>query len=143
METEITIDNREKIEAMQAEMMEGERVEVPCEHRFTPGMYIREVTIPAGTLIVSMAHKTEHPFVISKGRILVAADHEAAVELTAPHTGITMPGTRRILHALEETVWTTFHVTNETDVEKIVMEITEPNENPQLNQWRESLPCHS
>lgn len=131
------------LDALEAAMMDCERTEIPCEHRFAPGLYIREVTIPAGTTVMSMQHKTEHPFVISKGRILVTSENEGAVEYAAPHTGITKPGTRRALHALEETVWTTFHATEETDVEKICLEILEPQKNPKLNQWKESLPCHS
>ena len=124
------------------------RVELPVIHRFTKGMYIREIQIPAGTMLTSMTHKTEHPFVISEGAIKVTSDNEGSVIYEAPHTGITQPNTRRALHALTDVVWTTFHSTTETDVEKICEEILEPLntnhielENQKfLPQYRESLP---
>jgi hypothetical protein len=120
-----------------------ERVNFPIVHRFTPGLYIREITMPAGALLTSMEHLTEHPFVISKGAVEVIDTHGNSVLLTAPHTGITLPGTRRALHCLEETIWTTFHVTEETDVEKIIESITRHNNPlaPGIPQgWRLSIP---
>ena len=124
------------------------RVELPVTHAFTPGMYIREIKIPAGTMLTSMTHKTEHPFVISEGAIKVTSDNEGSVIYEAPHTGITQPNTRRALHALTDVVWTTFHATTETDVEKICEEILEPLNTNHLElenqkflpQYRESLP---
>lgn len=101
------------------------RVELPVTHRFTPGMYIREIQIPAGVMLTSMTHKTEHPFVISQGRIKVTSDTEGSVVYEAPYTGITKPGTRRALHAETDVVWTTFHATEETDVDKICQQILE------------------
>lgn len=119
------------------------RVECPITHRFTPGLYIREILIPAGTLLTSMEHRFEHPFVISKGCIEVFSEAEGAVTYEAPHCGITKPGTRRGLLAITDTVWTTFHVTDETDVEKIGEAILAPhfnplleNNDPALEAWR-------
>ena len=124
------------------------RVELPVIHRFTKGMYIREIQIPAGTMLTSMTHKTEHPFVISEGAIKVTSDNEGSIIYEAPHTGVTQPNTRRALHALTDVVWTTFHITDETDVEKIAEQILEPArlnhlqlENQKfLPQYRESTP---
>ena len=104
------------------------RVELPVTHRLTKGMYIREIQNPAGTMLTSKTHKTEHPFVIPEGAIKVTSDNEGSVIYEAPHTGITKPNTRRALHALTDVVWTTFHVTDETDVEKICEQILEPVE---------------
>lgn len=95
--------------------------------RFTPGMYIRELTVPKDTFVVTAVHKTEHPFVISKGKIAVWTEAEGVVVLQAPYCGITKPGTVRMAVTMEDTVWTTFHVTNETDVEKLELELgTDP-----------------
>lgn len=128
-------------------MAELPPVEMPVTHRFTPGMYIREIFIPAGTLLTSAIHRTQHPFVISQGRIAVISENEGTVIYEAPHTGITMPGTRRVLHAETDTIWTTFHITDETDVEKICDEILEPHINPlcgadhpRLNVYKQSHP---
>jgi hypothetical protein len=140
-----TKDKNKKIDQLEEAMQSQPRVECPVVHRFTPGIYIREITIPAGTLLTSMEHLTTHPFVISKGRIWVSSENEGSVVYEAPHTGITIPGTRRALYAETETVWTTFHATDLTDVEEIGKAILAPPSNPLLlpdhtPAWKDSLP---
>jgi len=46
-------------------------------------------------------------------------------EFVAPAIIISQPGTKRAIHALEDTVWTNIHATNETDLDKLVEELTE------------------
>ena len=65
--------------------------------------------MPAGSLITSKIHKTEHPYIVSYGKVAVSIDSEDWYEITAPYTGITKPGTRRVLYILEDCIWTTFH----------------------------------
>jgi hypothetical protein len=141
------IDFNSTLDEMELAMASMEAADCPVVHRFTPGLYVREITMPAGSIVASMVHKTEHPFVISKGSVQVVSETEGAVTYSAPYCGITKPGTRRVLHVLTETVWTTFHPTTETDIEKIAEEILIPHVNPllgenhpSLNGWRLSLP---
>ena len=100
-------------------------VETPLTHIFTPGLYAREIFMPAGSLVVSKIHKTEHPYVISKGRVSVWTEEDGVAELSAPFTGVTKPGTRRVLYVHEDCVWTTFHVADEENVEAIEERIIE------------------
>lgn len=104
------------------------QVEFPLVHRFTPGLYIREIFMPAGSVLTSKIHKTEHPFVISQGRVSVYIDGQGVEELVAPHTGVTKPGTRRVLCVHEDTIWITFHPTQETDLEVIEQLLIEPHD---------------
>jgi len=83
--------------------------EAPLVHRFPPGLYIRQITMPAGSIITSRIHKYEAPFFITKGKCIVVSEHEGTVTYQAPHSGITKPGTRRLLLILEDTIWTTVH----------------------------------
>ena len=119
------LSDDEAIDALQVRMMEMPEAELPVTHRFTPGLYIREIFRPAGALVTSKVHRTQHPFTISKGSCDVWVDG-AWVHLRAPHTGITMPGTRRVLRIYEDTVWTTYHPTDLTDVDAIEAAIIEP-----------------
>lgn len=101
--------------------------------------------MPAGALVTSATHRTEHPFVILKGAVRVASETEGSVIYRAPYIGITKPGTKRALHVLEETVWVTFHATSETDVAKIGAAILEPENNPLLPEhfvsgWKNEQP---
>lgn len=81
----------------------------PLQHIFTPGLYARQIYMPAGSVLTSQIHNTEHPFVISSGSAMVYTEHEGATLLKAPYTGVTRPGTRRVLVVYEDCIWTTFH----------------------------------
>lgn len=94
----------------------------PLKHTFVDGAYVREITMPKGMLVVSKIHKVCHPYFILKGEVSVLTE-EGVVRLKAPYSGITPAGTKRILYIHEDTVWTTVHVTKETDIEKIEEEI--------------------
>jgi hypothetical protein len=100
----------------------------PVTHRFTPGLYIRQIFMPKGSLIISKIHRTEHPFVISQGHAAVWSEAAGVVHLRAPFTGITYPGTRRVLYIHEDCIWTTFHPTSKTDLGEIEEEIIEPHD---------------
>jgi hypothetical protein len=119
------------LDELEALMAQHPPADIHAVHRFTPGLYIRECHIPAGTLVTSATHRTEHPFTISQGEIQVISPHELTT-YRAPHTGITLPGTRRLLYAVTDTIWTTYHVTEETDVLKIAEQILDPFDNPLL-----------
>lgn len=97
-------------------------------HRFTPGLYSRTFIMPAGSIYTSKIHKTEHQFAVLKGLCSVKnALTGEWIHIRAPYLGITYPGTRRVLVIHEETIWTTFHPTPETDLEKLEQELIEPH----------------
>lgn len=108
-----------KIVELLKSMREGPQIDCPLEHRFTPGLYARELTVPKGTMVVTQMHRTEHQYIVSKGRILVWSEEGGSVEINAPHHGITKPGTIRLAVALEDTIWTTFHPTELTDLAEL------------------------
>lgn len=98
----------------------------PLNHYFTPGLYLREIFLPKGNLLTSKIHLTEHPFIVSSGKAIVWSPDQGTVIVEAPYVGVTKPGTRRIIFALEDTTWLTCHATEETDLnvleEKIIMQ---------------------
>lgn len=117
---------------VEAALATCEQADLPVVHRFAPGVYCREIHIPAGVMATSAVHKSTHLFTISQGRIRVISETEGAVEYAAPYTGITEPGTRRMVLALEDVVWTTYHPTEKTDLAEIAEEILAPCPNPLL-----------
>ncbi len=88
----------------------------PLKHIFTPGVYAREILLPANSVIVGKIHRERHLNFISRGRVRVYTEQEGLRELTGPLTMVSEPGTKRAVLVLEETVWTTIHhnPTNET-----------------------------
>lgn len=95
----------------------------PVQHHFAPGAYGREMTLPAGLVVVGKIHKHAHINVISKGRVQVFTEQDGVLELAAPCTFVSSPGTKRVIHVLEEAVWTTVHVTDKTDLAEIEREV--------------------
>ncbi len=95
----------------------------PVVHRFADGVYAREMTIPMGHVIVGKIHKYGHLNLISRGRVSVLTEFGVDT-YTAPLTFVSKPGTKRVVYAHEDTVWTTFHGTLHTspdDVEKDII----------------------
>lgn len=127
----IVKDQRDKLidQAEKLIIEQAEPVTLPLKHRFTEGMYIREIFMPAGTVLTSRIHKTNHPFSIQKGKCNVYDGDDLQV-LEAPHLGITEKNTRRLIHVMEDTIWITFHVTDKTDLAEIEKELLVERENP-------------
>jgi hypothetical protein len=104
-------------------------IDLPLNHIFTKdengksNLYTREIFMPAGSFAISKIHRRESPFVISKGRVSVWTEEDGVIEISAPFTGVTTPGTRRLIYAHEDTIWSAFFVTNETDLAKIEEEL--------------------
>ena len=117
----------DRIDAVQRFCAQFPPAHMPVTHRFTPGMYSREIFMPAGTLVVSKIHKTEHPFAVLSGVAVVWDARHGLQKLTAGTVGITHPGTRRLLYIREDCRWITFHATPLLDVDDIEAEIIEPH----------------
>ena len=137
-------ENDNIIDELEATIIQNlDVIDAPLVHKFTDGMYIREIFMPAGSLWTSKIHKTEHPYIVSYGKVAVSVDAQEWDEITAPYTGITVPGTRRVLYIIEDCIWTTFHRIdgmkseyndlNDEEKEGIVKEIEEKILEPHLN----------
>ena len=114
------LELEEKIKSM-PNSLQGDDC-APLEHSFGDGLYIRKITMPKGMLLVSKIHKKTHPYFILKGDVSVLTE-EGIVRLKAPYSGMTFPGTKRVLYMHEETVWITVHSTDKTDLKEIEEEI--------------------
>lgn len=93
-------------------------VECPVKHYFSQGLYARELFIPKGTVLTGKTHKYTNLNIMSKGKLSIRTD-EGVLTVEAPFTVVSPPGTKRIAYAHEDTIWTTIHATDETDVDEI------------------------
>jgi len=117
-------------EQMLKQIVEGlglPQTELPLRHTFTTGAYVREITLPAGQIIVGKLHRHAHLNFISRGSVTVVTEHGGVERLTGPCTIISPAGTKRVVYTHEETIWTTVHVTEETDLIKIEAETIAPS----------------
>ena len=88
-------------------------------HYFAPGVYCREYFLKAGSLIIGKIHKTAHMSIISMGKVTVRTQYGFET-IEAPHTWMSEIGTQRAIFAHEDTLWTTIHPTDLTDIDEIV-----------------------
>ena len=100
----------------------GDNPQFPLKHTFAPGVYVREIFIPKGSLIVGKIHKHSHPNFLMSGEVSVLTE-EGVKKYTAPFQGITKAGTKRIIYHHDEVIFTTVHSTKETDIDKIEVEV--------------------
>jgi len=125
--TELQLSRRTAIMKLQTEIMQSGTDlgpdACPVTHHFAPGAYAREMSLPAGMVVVGKIHKHAHVNVISKGRVQVFTEHDGVLELSAPCTFVSQPGTKRVVHVIDDTVWTTVHVTDKTDLAEIEREV--------------------
>lgn len=87
-------------------------------HYFAPGIYARELHIPAGMTLTGKIHKYPQLNILSKGKISVLTK-DGVKEVEAPFTVVSPAGTKRIAYAHTDCVWTTILNTDETDIGKI------------------------
>jgi hypothetical protein len=93
----------------------------PVKHMFSEGMYVRELTVPAGVVVIGKIHKHEHPAFLLKGEAIVATENGGIKELKGPCSFVSPPGVKRAVYARTELIWTTVHLNkdNKKDLEKI------------------------
>lgn len=111
-------NNINSIKNLVSAMKKLPQLDAPVKHHFSKGVYAREIFMPKGMLIVGKIHKTRHLNIISQGKCTVKT---TARQLTiqAPFTFESVEGEQKVVFMHEDVVWTTIHLTNETDLAKI------------------------
>ncbi len=136
-----SLSTKQQIDRLEALIIDMPPVETTLSHQFEDGIYMRELTIPAGTLCTSKTHKTNNLFFIFYGEILVWDENSKWEHISAIYKGRTKIGTKRIIYAVEDTLWVTVHPNfdNCRDIEELESRLYENCDNsfitlPQLKQ---------
>ena len=99
-------------------MLKQPQVSLPFKEYRSPGVYARELTIYAGCVLTGAVHKYEQLNILSQGTMRVLTE-DGIVEVSAPFTVVSPPGTKRIAYAVTDCVWTTILGTDLTTTEEI------------------------
>lgn len=114
----------EKITEVVDILKKCEQPEMPVTHHFSPGIYCREIFMPAlpggGTLVVGHVHKTRHQNIVLTGKAVVTIGEER-LEIVAPFIFESEAGAQKLLHIIEDMRWLTVHTNpdNITDIPTI------------------------
>lgn len=101
--------------------IKGDSPLLPLKHSFGDGLYVRDLTIPKGMLVIGKIHKNPTLNFLLKGEITVATE-DGVKRLKAPMYFISPAGSKKVGFTHEDTVWINVHATQETDLEKIEKE---------------------
>ena len=125
--SELSTMINKKVEVLEGAMLQVPQTNCPNKHYFSPGVYVREIFMPAGTVVIGHEHKTRHLNIVSTGRARVMMNG-VIKEIVAPVTFESEPGVRKVLHILEDMVWSTVHVTKTTDLGELEEEMITKSE---------------
>jgi hypothetical protein len=96
---------------------------MPVSHDFADGVYLRELIIHKGTVLVGKIHKHEHFNFVMQGDISIV-DERGLKRYHAPCIIKSPAGAKRLGYAHEDTIWINIHPTNERDIERIEQQVT-------------------
>jgi hypothetical protein len=121
---------------IQEQVAQLPQVEIPIFHHFAPNIYMRQMEVVAGTLMVTKMHKTEHFLIVLKGSATIL-DSSGLMHVQAPQVIKTQIGTKRVIYFHEDSAWLTTHPTSETDLNLIEDQLIVPDD--EINQFLKSI----
>jgi hypothetical protein len=98
--------------------------EIPIKHSFADQIYIRQMNMSEGDIVVGAIHNHLHAWFLMKGRVLINNNGDQ-VEHIAPCYTISEPGSKRFIYALEDSIFVNVHKnpTNTRNIEDIENEL--------------------
>lgn len=124
---------REAVVALQNALATMEQLDLPPKHHFAPGMYGRELAIPADSVVVGKIHRHQHITILLSGTATINTD-KGMETITGPHTWISQEGAKRALYTHTDCVFFTCHLnaSDTQDLDALEAEIIEPEQLPAL-----------
>lgn len=110
--------NNINVSLLESECLKLDQVECNVIHRFSNGLYIREVHLKAGIFAIGHHQNFDHLNIFLKGRVTIVKEDKSTDELIAPMIFTGKPG-RKMGFIHEDVVWLNIYPTNETDIDKL------------------------
>ena len=105
------------MEELESWMLTQPQAQHETLHHFGPSVYIREASVPAGSIVLGHAHKGPHMVVLLEGKMAVLMDGKIEV-VVAPATFLSAAG-RKLAYIMEDLIIQNIYATDETDIEKL------------------------
>jgi len=134
MNKDIKLSTRKKILDFQSMLIqEADEINIvthqdsklfPLKHTFADGIYVRQMSMDKGSIVVGAIHKHLHVWFLLTGHISVATE-DSTEDYIAPCYVVATPGTKRVIYANEESIFVNIHKnpTNSQDIEWLEKEI--------------------
>ena len=138
MKKEIVLNRRKDIQLLQVLLIEnadGENIEgdgknivhsknFPLKHTFADGIYIRQMDMQAGSVVIGAIHNHLHAWFLLTGSLAVVTE-DTTEEFISPCYVLATPGSKRVIYALEDSIFVNVHKNpdNIKDIKKLEDEI--------------------
>tara|TARA_R100000664_G_C2759256_1_gene148826 strand:- start:1694 stop:2158 length:465 start_codon:yes stop_codon:yes gene_type:complete len=142
MQETLTISHKDKVSHLVkilSDMEDGELVVgngkeiihhdiTPLKHSFADQVYIRQMDMKKGTIVVGAIHKHLHVWFLLTGKLTVATKN-GIEDFISPCYVVSQPGSQRVIYADEDSIFVNIHKnpTNTTNIEKLEKEIVALN----------------
>jgi hypothetical protein len=130
MSDELTIFQKQlDLKTLENELAKLEQVDIPTTHTFSGGVYIREIAVPKGTIIIGKRHRHESCNILMKGSMILYMGEDIPTQkITGPLLFTSPPNTKKMAYCEDDVIFLNLHPTMETDLEKIEQEFIIPEE---------------
>ena len=100
----------------------------PIKHDFADQVYIRQMDMKKGSIVVGAIHKHLHVWFLLTGHITVATE-DTTEDYIAPCYTVSTPGVKRVILANEDSVFVNIHKnpSNTQDIDKLEKDIVALN----------------
>ena len=138
MKKEIVLSRRKEIQDLQDLLIynaDGVNIEgdgnsvvhsnnFPLKHTFADGIYIREMGMKKGSMVVGAIHNHLHAWFLLTGHLAVVTE-DTTEEFIAPCYVLATPGSKRVIYAIEKSIFVNIHKnpSNIKDIKKLEDEI--------------------
>ena len=132
-ETSLSVHSfRETVTSLEKQMLDSDNPLVvkgnsdsfPLTHSFSDGVYIREMSMLEGGIVIGKIHNRSHTWFLMKGKLKIA-NEDGVVTYSAPTYVNASSGAKRVIIALEDSVFVNVHpnpdnITNIDELERIL-----------------------
>ena len=107
---------RERISKLEEELLSNNHPSIvkgntdffPLKHSFSEGVYIREMLMKKGGIVIGKLHKYSHTWFLMQGHLIIATE-SGSCEYKAPIYINSKAGSKRVIKALEDSVFVNVH----------------------------------
>ena len=100
----------------------------PLKHTFADGIYVRQMGMEKGSSVIGAIHSHLHVWFLLTGHISVATE-DVVEDYIAPCYVVATPGTKRVIHANEDSIFVNIHKnpSNTQNIEELESQIVSRN----------------
>lgn len=120
----VTSLERQMLDSDNPLVVKGNSDSFPLTHSFSDGVYIREMSMLEGGIVIGKIHNRSHTWFLMKGKLKIA-NEDGVVTYSAPTYVNASSGAKRVIIALEDSVFVNVHpnpdnITNIDELERIL-----------------------